>query len=102
MHSIRLSARCAGRASSRRALVHIAPALSNDYRLIDTDMHDILVVLLSRRPVVATLHPAQRELPGLHLVMCLMPETARIWGYSSRIQAICLSRLGARVMGSCR
>ena len=60
MHSIRLSARAGPqRRHARVRCLHIAPALSNDYRLIDTDMHDILVVLLSRRPVVATLHPAQ-------------------------------------------
>jgi ParB family transcriptional regulator, chromosome partitioning protein len=66
--------------SLRRTLVlrahpDIVPAQPRSYRLIDTDLREILVLLHHHRPVVATLRPTQTEEPAVHLVMCLLPKS---------------------------
>src|SRR5262245_59948886 len=57
---------------TRVGLLQSAAPSSTSYQLIDTDLHDMLVLLLGRRPVMVALRQSRSEDATLHLVMCLM------------------------------
>jgi ParB family chromosome partitioning protein len=45
------------------------------YQLVDTDLHDILVLLLGHRPIRITLRSGQRPSPAMQVVMFIMPDS---------------------------
>ncbi len=57
-----------------RAVLAQSTIASKQYQLADTDLHDILVVLLGQRPSVVTLRHGQHFDTTLHLVCFLMPR----------------------------
>jgi len=70
---------------AERALTHIRSVLTRavlsqnttasiQYQLVDTDLHDMLALLLGQRPSVVTLRHGQHFDTALHLICFLMPR----------------------------
>lgn len=62
------------RALVRRTLPENIPAQHGPYRLINTDLREMFVLLHHHRPVVTTLHSMRPQGPVAQLVMCLLPK----------------------------
>jgi hypothetical protein len=58
------------------ALAEVRLAKPSRYQLIDTNIHQLLTMLLSYHPVATSIQPARPDSTTLRLILCLMPTNS--------------------------